>query len=394
MTNAIDSGKKIIMTLKEHGYDAYFVGGFVRDFLLKTKSSDIDIATSALPNQVLSIFPNAKSTGEKYGTVTVFQDDALFEVTTFRKEGEYLDSRHPSFVNFTDSIHDDLKRRDFSINAMAMDEELKIIDRFHGRSDLYNKKIRTVGIPDVRFKEDALRIMRAFRFVAKLGFDIETLTFESIYSNIQSLKKIANERIVQEMKLLFSGSYHLKALRLMHLAGIGDVFTEFKQSLELLYRQENIEISFIEFMALSGFLSKTDLSQVWRLSNRELQMISELIDLLTVTQEDHFNELMVYSRGIDNCLSANTLNMIINPNNDQSSLIKSLFQKMPIHKTCDLAFKGQDILELKLLSDARLIGDLIDDITYQVITLNLDNDYQTIKQYVVNKLLMKNTGVE
>ena len=394
MSNAFDSGKKIIMTLKANGYDAYFVGGFVRDFLLKTKSSDIDIATSALPKDVLSLFPNAKSTGEKYGTITVFQDDALFEVTTFRKEGEYLDARHPSFVAFTDRIEEDLKRRDFSINAMAMNEEMKIIDLFHGKSDLFNRKIRTVGNPDVRFKEDALRILRAFRFVAKLGFDIETLTFESIYHQKHHLSKIANERIVQELKLLFMGPYAIKALQLMHIAGIGDVFPELKEALEVINHYQSIDLSLIEFMALSRFLSQTDLSLSWRFSNRDRQLIESLSDTMTVTQNDSFNELMVYSRGLESCLIANNLNKIICPENDQETLIQSLYQKMPIHKTCDLAFKGQDILELKLLDDARLIGDLIDEITYQVITLNLDNDYQKIRNFVIERLSMQNTGVK
>lgn len=389
MQNAIESGKKIITVLKANGYDAYFVGGFVRDFLLKIKSNDIDIATSALPDQVLALFPRAKATGEKYGTVTVYEDDAFFEVTTFRQEGEYLDSRHPSFVAFTQSIDEDLKRRDFSINAMAMDEEMKIIDHYHGRSDIYSKRIRTVGNPDVRFNEDALRILRAFRFVSKLGFDIETLTFESIYSHKQLLKKIAIERIIQELKLIFSGEHAQKAIRLMYLAGIGEVFNEFSKSLELLSLNSTNEISFLDFMALSQFLSQNSLSESWRLSNKEYQIIDSLSDIMLVTQEDHFNELMVYSRGLEMCLSANHLNRLIKPANDQESLINSLYAKMPIHKTCDLAFKGQDILELKLLDDARLIGDLIDDITDQIITLKLDNDYQAIRNYVTTKLSKK-----
>lgn len=389
MKNAIESGKKIISILKSNGYDAYFVGGFVRDFLLKIKSNDIDIATSALPDQVLALFPRSKATGEKYGTVTVYEDDAFFEVTTFRQEGEYLDSRHPSFVAFTKSINDDLKRRDFSINAMAMDENMNIIDHFHGRSDLYSKRIRTVGNPDVRFKEDALRILRAFRFVSKLGFDIETLTFESIYNHKELLKRVANERIIQELKLLFAGEYANKAVHLMHLAGIGHVFTDFIQSLELLDQKSIYEISFLDFMALSQYLSQNSISDTWPLSNKENQIINSLSEIMLVTKEDHFNELMVYARGLEMCLSANHLNRLINPMNDQEDLIQSIYAKMPIHKTCDLAFKGQDILDLKLLDNARLIGDLIDDITNQIITLQLENDYQTIKNYVTDKLSKK-----
>ncbi len=394
MSNAVESGKKILLHLKANGYDAYFVGGFVRDFLLGVKSSDIDIATSALPEEVLNLFPKSKATGEKYGTVSVMTDEAVFEVTTFRNEGEYIDGRHPSYVAFTKFIRDDLKRRDFSINAMAMDENMKILDQFHGKSDLYHKKIRAIGNPDVRFKEDALRILRAFRFVSKLGFDIETLTFESIYNNVHLLNDIVNERILQELKQTFEGQFALKTLHLMYQGRIGQVFKELEPALEMISRRNDVQISFCEFFALSSFLGRFEFSNAWRFSNRELSLIERLHDLVIATQNDVFNELIVYANGLEICLLANNINRIINPKNDQETFIQELYQKMPIHKTCDLAFKGQDILDLKLLSDARVIGDIIDDIIFQVITLKLDNDYHKIKKYVTEKLSSKdNLGV-
>ena len=386
MGNAVDAGKKIISLLKTNGYDAYFVGGFVRDFLLGIKSSDIDIATSALPDEVIKLFPRSKATGEKYGTVSVFTDDCIFEVTTFRNEGEYIDHRHPSFVDYTKSIHDDLKRRDFSINAMAMDEDMKIIDLFHGKSDIYNKKIRSVGNPDIRFKEDALRILRAFRFVSKLGFDIETLTFESIYHHIDLLKSIANERILQELKQTFEGKYALKALNLMNQARLGDVFFELKPALELISKMTELSISYYEFFALSSVVGNFNYDEKWRFSNRELSLIHQVRDIAIATSNDAFNAMIVYANGSEICHMANHVNCVINESNNQADLINKLYQEMPIHKTCDLAFKGQDILDLKLLTDARMIGDLIDDITYQIITHQLVNDYHQIKKYVIDRL--------
>ncbi|PKL00609.1 MAG: CCA tRNA nucleotidyltransferase [Tenericutes bacterium HGW-Tenericutes-1] len=383
---AVDAGKKIISLLKANGYDAYFVGGFVRDFLLGVKSADIDIATSALPEEIINLFPKSKATGEKYGTVSVFTEECVFEVTTFRNEGEYIDHRHPSFVDFTKSIHEDLKRRDFSINAMAMDEDMKIIDLFHGKSDIYNKKIRSVGNPDIRFKEDALRILRAFRFVSKLGFDIETLTFESIYNHIDLLKSIANERILQELKQTFEGTYTIKALHLMYQARLGDVFLELKPALELISKMNDLSISYYEFFALSSVTGDFRYDELWRFSNRELSLINQIHDIAIATSNDAFNELIVYANGYEICQMANNVNCIINPSNNQTELISKLYQDMPIHKTCDLAFKGQDILDLKLLTDARLIGDLIDDITYQIITHQLENEYFKIKKYVIDKL--------
>jgi tRNA nucleotidyltransferase (CCA-adding enzyme) len=386
MSKAFDSGKRILRILKDNGYEAYFVGGFVRDFLLGIKSMDIDIATSALPSQVMAIFPKAKGTGEKYGTVSVFMDEAVFEVTTFRNEGEYLDSRHPEFVAFTSSLEADLKRRDFTINALAMDIDLKIIDRFESQTDLKNGLIRAIGEADIRFKEDALRILRAFRFVSKFGFDLEPKTAESITKNMSLLKEIAIERVMQELKQVIEGNYATKAIKLMAGSGFGDVFPELKSGLDLLVKRDVIRLSAHEFYALGFYLDGGGIPDGWRFSNRDKNAINRLIDLIHVTSHDQFNELIIYVNGLELCLQANNLNQILYPGNDQSERIKTLYESMPIHKTCDLAFKGQDMLDLGLLKDARVIGGLIDDITYQVITLQMPNSYIEIKKFVENKL--------
>ncbi len=386
MSKAIDSGKRILRILKENGYEAYFVGGFVRDFLLGIKSMDIDIATSALPSQVMAIFPKAKGTGEKYGTVSVFMEEAVFEVTTFRNEGEYLDSRHPEFVAFTSSLEADLKRRDFTINALAMDIDLKIIDRFDSRTDLKNGLIRAIGEADVRFKEDALRILRAFRFVSKFGFNLETETARSVTQNIGLLKEIANERVMQELKQVIEGPYATKAVKLMADSGLGDVFPELRCGLDLLVKRDEIKLSADEFYTLGFYLDGGGIPDGWRFSNRDKTAINRLIDLIHATAHDQFNEMIIYVNGLELCLQANNINQILYPGNDQSDLIKTLYGRMPIHKTCDLAFKGQDMLGLGMLKDARIIGGLIDDITYQVITLQMPNSYIEIKKFVEKKL--------
>lgn len=198
---------KICCILEGQGYSAYIVGGAVRDLLMGKEPKDWDIATSAKPEEVRSIFYKTVDTGIKHGTVTVLLDDESFEVTTYRIDGNYSDSRHPDSVEFTDDIIKDLSRRDFTINAMAMDSNGNIIDPFMGRFDIMNKTIRCVGDANLRFTEDPLRILRACRFKAQLpGFIINNLPtrfFMAVHA--EALLNISSERIRDELtKILVS----------------------------------------------------------------------------------------------------------------------------------------------------------------------------------------------
>lgn len=211
-----DNAEKIINALCENGFDSYVVGGCVRDFLLGKPVSDTDIATSALPIETEKILRSKHikviETGIKHGTVTAVIDKTPYEITTFRTDGEYMDSRRPESVEFVRDIKEDLKRRDFTVNAMAYNESAGLIDLFGGRRDLENKVIRAVGDPDKRFKEDALRIMRALRFSAVLGFEIEENTKKALFENRFLLKNIAAERILTELLKLLVGKNVLHVL--------------------------------------------------------------------------------------------------------------------------------------------------------------------------------------
>ncbi len=196
---------EILDILHNYGYEAYAVGGCVRDSILARTPDDWDITTSAKPEEVKKIFRRTVDTGLKHGTVTVLLGDESFEVTTYRLDGEYEDSRHPKEVTFTSSLREDLRRRDFTINAMAYNREEGLVDLFGGMKDLQKKVIRAVGNPQERFSEDALRIMRAIRFSAQLGFTIEKNTYEALASLAPSLVHISAERVqVELIKLLTS----------------------------------------------------------------------------------------------------------------------------------------------------------------------------------------------
>lgn len=212
----------IIETLLHHGHEAYAVGGCVRDSLLGREADDWDITTSASPYEVKALFRRTIDTGIQHGTVTVMLDKEGFEVTTYRIDGEYEDGRHPKEVLFTNNLAEDLKRRDFTINAMAYNEQTGIVDLFGGMEDLKGKIIRCVGVPGDRFDEDALRIMRAFRFSAQLGFAIEEKTKQAAAERTENLNKISAERIRVELtKLLVSD--HPDRLLLMQQNGITKV---------------------------------------------------------------------------------------------------------------------------------------------------------------------------
>ena len=188
----------VLNTLEENGFEAYLVGGSVRDFLLKKECHDYDIATSALPEQVMNLFENCQPTGIEQGTVTIYCEHPV-EVTTFRIESDYQDHRHPSHVEFVLSIEQDLARRDFTVNAMAYSPKRGLIDPFNGQQDLEKRVIRCVNDASLRFQEDAFRMMRAHRFVAQLGFSMDPLTYMAIQNNKHLLTYISIERIRDEL---------------------------------------------------------------------------------------------------------------------------------------------------------------------------------------------------
>ena len=197
--------KAILHTLQEAGYEAYAVGGCIRDSLLGRRPDDWDITTSAKPQETKALFGKTIDTGIQHGTVTVMRHGRGYEVTTYRVDGEYEDGRHPKEVTFTASLKEDLRRRDFTVNAMAYNEEDGLVDLFGGRQDLEQKIIRCVGEANERFEEDALRIMRAVRFSAQLGFSIEERTKEAIRGHAGRLRQVSAERIQVELtKLVIS----------------------------------------------------------------------------------------------------------------------------------------------------------------------------------------------
>lgn len=254
----------IVAVIQAAGFEAFVVGGCVRDSVLGRKPQDWDITTSASPEQVKALFPRTIDTGLQHGTVTVMQDREGFEVTTYRIDGKYEDSRHPKEVVFTPNLEEDLKRRDFTINAMAYNDEKGLIDIFGGLKDIEAGVIRCVGNPEERFREDALRILRAIRFSAQLGYDIDGDTREGIRKLAPKLRNISAERIQAELVKMLTSS-HPDYLREAYRLGITKIFfPEFDLAMETEQKHPHHRYSVGEHILHS--LTETEPDKVLRLT--------------------------------------------------------------------------------------------------------------------------------
>lgn len=227
-----EAANYIIQTLMAHGYEAYIVGGCVRDSVLGRMPQDWDITTSATPEQTKALFRRTIDTGIEHGTVTIMMDHVGYEVTTYRVDGKYEDHRRPKEVTFTASLLEDLKRRDFTINAMAYNEQEGLVDIFGGAEDLRRGIIRCVGVPQERFDEDALRILRAVRFAAQLDFEIEAKTRQAIREKAEFLRDISAERIQVELTKLITSDHPERIIDAYDLGITAIVLPEFDTMME------------------------------------------------------------------------------------------------------------------------------------------------------------------
>lgn len=390
MNDYLECGKEILRTLKAHNHQAYIVGGYVRDYQLNVTSNDIDITTSATPNEVLSLFDKVKETGKKFGGVTIIKDDFTYEVTTFRLEGQYQKHRYPKEVSFSKNIEDDLKRRDFTINQLIMDENEQVFDHHNGLKDIENRLIKTIGNPKERFNEDALRILRAFKFVSKLGFDIEENTLKAIVELKDLVQTIKIERVLLELAKILNGDHQKKALKYMNETGVSEVlgllegFEKVSDIKEFVYPIE----AFIICQILGADLRE------YRFSNKERETIDKASFLHEITKEDEFNKFMLFSHKLNPCLLVNRINVLMGYKDQKRDLLK-MVDEMPVMDVCDLKFKGQDILKLTTLENKRLIGLIIDDILEEVIMNNMPNDYEIIKEFALQRIeeIQKKIGV-
>ncbi|NSL52269.1 CCA tRNA nucleotidyltransferase [Calidifontibacillus erzurumensis] len=386
--------KPILKKLIEAGFEAYFVGGSVRDHLLKRKLGDVDIATSALPEDVERLFPKTIPVGIKHGTVVVIHDGVCYEVTTFRIDGEYKDFRRPSEVKFVTSLEQDLSRRDFTINAIAMDISGKIIDPFNGIKDLQKKVIQTVGIPDDRFLEDPLRMMRAIRFVSQLDFVLSEETKKSIQKHAHYLKNIAVERILIEFEKLLEGKAVDKALSLIlelqiykYLPGFADKKSELltfaKNCLKLpltLEEQWALLITILKIENIESFFRE------WKSSNEKIRTCKQIISALNKLQKGAaLTPYFIYTTGKNILLSSIKLLCILeNRSFDElADIVEIIHKKLPIYSRKELALTGIDVMDWYQKKGGPWLAQIINDVEKAVVEGIVQNTKADIKEWLL-----------
>lgn len=293
--------KFIIDKIYENGYEAFIVGGCVRDSILGIRPNDYDITTNAKPKDIIDIFKDFKTinNGIKHGTVGVIIDKEVYEITSYRIDGEYEKNRKPKEVVFTTNIIEDLKRRDFTINAIAYNDRVGIVDKFNGIRDIKRKIVQTVGNPDDRFNEDGLRLIRAIRFSSKLNFDIEVNTLKSIYKNANIIKNISKERITEEFtKMIISDNPQdiilLYKTGLFKSIGIysymnKQIFKDFEEQLNILRYCPNDfldRISMLEYIIKFNDIPSKSIIDTLIYSNKNKQECKDIVECMLVKNEN------------------------------------------------------------------------------------------------------------
>lgn len=387
----------VLSALEDGGFEAYFVGGSVRDFILGKAIHDVDIATSAYPEEVKQIFPRTIDVGIEHGTVLALIGDEQYEITTFRTESTYQDFRRPDSVNFVRSLEEDLKRRDFTINALAMNQSGEIVDLFAGMIDLENRLIRAVGKPEERFNEDALRVMRGLRFSSQLNFEIEEDTFQAISDAAPLLTKISVERIRIEFIKLLLAEHRNRGLS----AFISTNCYQFCPGLNgheimledlLLINNKRFESEAQAWLLVVYLLDLTPQDvkswlKQWKLSNQLIKKVQSLLSGLLFRKENTWSNEELFILGSENALTVEAslkyINMATNLVETQEQ-----FDLLPIKSIQDLTINGQQLLANSGKVAGPWLGQTIEKLKLAVLNHQVPNE-TTLLLLFANKIIQE-----
>ncbi|WP_102274776.1 CCA tRNA nucleotidyltransferase [Cytobacillus massiliigabonensis] len=384
----------LITKIEDEGYEAYFVGGSVRDLLLGRDIADVDIATSATPQEIQAIFPKTIDVGVEHGTIVVLFSGKTYEVTTFRTEAEYKDCRRPSGVQFIRSLEEDLKRRDFTMNAIAMDKTGQFIDPFHGKQAIENRVIQTVGKAKERFSEDALRMMRAVRFFSQLNFKIETKTREALIQNAYLLKHISTERKLIEFEKLLAGKNHRNALGVLHetelymyLPGMA----LYSEGLIRMIKYDTTGLSIEEMWAFLIYQLKINENEMstflktWKLPVKKIKKIVQIVKWLKVRLKMDWTDESLYEAGLNTIFSTERAYNLLH-NQEIDSRINHLleqYEDLPIKQRSELKVTGNDLQEWFQKKPGPWIKEILDRIENAVIHRKVSNDNHSLREWLI-----------
>lgn len=349
----LEAALKLLNIIEDSGFQAYIVGGFVRDYLLSINSKDIDITTNATPRELKEIFSDACLSNDDYGSVTIMYKNIRFEITTYRQESTYKDNRRPDSITYINDLVTDLKRRDFTINTICMDKKGKIIDPLHGIEDLQSKIIKTIGNPIERFNEDVLRILRAVRFATTLHFSLDEQTQEAILHTKYLLNKLSMNRKKEELNKIFSSPNIMYGLKL-----IQDLHLDVELQLENIAKVTNCS-------QVIGIWTMLDVDTIYPFTRNERKMMK---DIRSCLMQDPLNKQSLYHFGLYICTVAGELLGI-----DKKQIAK-IYQDLPIHKRSDLDISTNEILQILQVQPGPFLNTLYAQLEDAVINEQVENE--------------------
>ncbi|MED3660651.1 CCA tRNA nucleotidyltransferase [Ureibacillus sp. FSL K6-8385] len=387
--NDWEAALRVIEKIENAGYEAVIVGGAVRDYLLQRKINDVDVATSALPNEVKKIFSHTIDVGIEHGTVVVLDEGSPIEVTTYRTEGTYTDYRRPDEVTFVRDLPKDLERRDFTINAMAFTKDGNIVDLYGGKEDLKNGIIRAVGDPNARFREDALRMLRAVRFAAQLGFTIEEKTMKAIQEDSDLIEFIARERIRMELSKIWVADYVFLGIEALVESNLASYLPgNFAKHLESWrhFRTKKPEVGWA-YLCLLNRSDMEDLFEFYRYSNKEKSFAKKVIHaydrLLERWDEyDYFsNDLNTLETAYD---FAHWLGKKVPFSKEHIGKVK---EHLPIQSMDDFALNGNLLIQWSGKRGGPWVKEALNKALHAVLTGQVKNDEEQLKEWFYNEFV-------
>ncbi|KRM96333.1 cca-adding enzyme (trna nucleotidyltransferase) [Liquorilactobacillus aquaticus DSM 21051] len=378
-----EEAKEVLGAIQQAGFEAYFVGGSVRDTILGLKIHDVDIATSAYPAEVKKIFKKTIDTGIEHGTVTVLDHNRAYEITTFRTESTYQDFRRPDHVKFVRSLREDLKRRDLTINALAMKPDGEIIDLFDGLNDLKEGNIRAVGVAEERFHEDALRMMRAVRFASQLDFTIEKNTLDAIKHNAHLLQNVAVERIHVEWAKLLLGTNPKTGLENFLATTLYYYCPLFKDKEEVFRKilrlrgsvQLSSEASAWTLICYLSSLTSTAVKKMlraWKSSNELVDSVVIATEIVSLIERRKLDTWSYYKGGLHCIKFANEVASILGFGINHTTLEEN-YAALPIKNKHELKINGGVLISQLKIKPGPQLGKILEKIEYKVVMGEIEN---------------------
>ncbi len=353
----LDTAFNVLKMIEDNSYEAYIIGGFVRDYIMGIKSNDVDITTNAKPKDLIKIFPNANIDNEVYGSVIVYLNNIRFEITTYRDEGNYLDNRHPDTVNYVDDLKIDLKRRDFTINTICMDKDGNIVDLLNSKSDIDNKIIKTVIEPLESFKIDSLRILRAIRFATTLDFELALDVKEAIMQSKYLLKDLSINRKKSELDKIFSSPNIEKGIKLI-------------KELDLIYVLYLDNINKVKPCSqVIGIWTMLDVDNIYPFTRNELKLMKDIRESI---KNNPLAFTTLYYYDLYPCTVAGEILSI--PKKE----IMDNYKSMPIHKRSDIVIDSYDLIDYLKIEDGPIISKLWKELEIKLLNLEVNNNKEEL----------------